>query len=313
MTPRMDDHPTGETAPPSPAPPELSYPGLSPQLLARVRQLWSARGLDFDGYWRLSVQQMRGFRALPRREMASSAQVDLVFLFDQCGIWVQALRPAAAMGRARQTAGLDPAQWHGIAAVAARLTEQIAALRVLTLCDLPMPAMQIARSISEDVDMMLAQLARRKLAERFVACRNVNEANDFWRRHIAGGRAFRTVTAKLYDIGLDQSWEADYAQWRQQVLTTLGAAAHSNALFAPEADRQRDLLNHDSLYFSTFRLHELCAYAHLIKPSLKEALDRAADTAPPEQTREARLARLAGPMGSILINQIRSLPRPDPS
>ena len=309
----MQDLSRGTAARRGPAPPELFYPGISPQLLARVRQLWSASGQDFDASWRMTVQRMRGFRELPRRDMDSSALVDLVFLFDQCAIWVHALRHAAAMGRARQIPGLEPAQWHGITAVAARLIEQISALRVLTTCELPMPAMQIARSISEDVDMILAQLARRKLAERFVACQNVDEANDFWRRHIAGGRAFRTVTTKLFDIGLDQSWEADYTQWRRRVLTTLGAAAHSNALSAPEAEHQRDLLTHDSLYFSTFRLHELCTYAHLIKPGLKEALEQAALAEPPEQTREATLARLAAPMGSILINQLQSLSQPDPS
>jgi len=309
----MDDHPNGEIAPPRPAPPELSYPGLSPQILARVLQLWSARGLDFDTHWRLVVPGMRGYRALPRHETASSAQVDLVFLFDQCGIWVQALHAAATMGHAHKVPGLDPAQWHGVAAVSARLIEQIAALRVLALSDLPMPAMQIARSISEDVDMILTQLARRKLAARFVACRDVDEANEFWRRHIAGGRAFRTVAAKLYDIGLDQSAGSDYAQWRAQVLTTLGAAVHSNALSAPDAPPRRGLLNHDSLYFTTFRLQELCAYAQLISPTLAEALEQASNTAPCAQTREARLARLAAPMSAVLVNQIQSLSWPGPS
>ncbi|WP_417720192.1 hypothetical protein [Salipiger sp.] len=307
----MSDDLIGEIVPLDSAPPELSYPGLSPQLLARVRQLWSAQGLDFDGPWRIAVRAMPGFRALPRIDTGTSAQVDLVFLFDQCVIWLKALNQAATQGRAQGTAGPDPAQWQGMTAVSARLIEQVTALRMLALTNLPMPAMQIARSISEDVDMMLALLARRKLAARFVACRDVEEANEFWRRHIAGGRAFRAVTEKLYDIGLDHSADTDYARWRQQVLAVLGAAVHSNALTPPEPDR-RGLVNDDSLYFSTFRLHELCAYAHLIAPDLSDALGRAAGMAAPAGAADARLAPLAAPLGRVLIQQIRSLSRPAP-
>ncbi|MCR8550318.1 hypothetical protein M4578_21055 [Salipiger sp. P9] len=295
------------------APPELSYPGLSPQLLARVRQLWSAQGLDFDRTWALTVRSLPGFRALPRPDGApSSAQVDLMFLFDQCVIWVKTLHAAAALGRQQQTEGLDPAQWHGLAAVSARLIDQVTALRLLALTDLPMPAMQIARSVSEDVDMMLVLLARRKLAARFTACRDVGEANEFWRRHIAGGRAFRAITEKLYDVGLDYSADTEYAQWRQQVLAILGAAVHSNALSlpAPAGTPGTVLQNDDSVYFSTFRIHELCAYAQLIRPGLTEALDRAADEAARSAMTGDGLAALAAPLSTVLLSQIQSLHQP---
>lgn len=310
----MSNDPTGEIATLRHALPELSYPGLSPQLLARVRQLWSARGLDFDSHWVLAVRSIPGFRAVPRLDGASSsAQVDLLFLFDQCLIWVKALQAAAEVGRAENSPGLDPAQWHGLAAVSARLIEQIIALRMLALTDLPMPAMQIARSVSEDVDMILVQLARRKLAARFVACRDVGEANDFWRRHIAGGRAFRAIAEKLYDIGLDQSADTEYAQWRQQVLTTLGAAVHSNALSPPATNAQQSLGSDDSIYFSTFRIHELCAYSQLIKPNLTAAIEQAAQSQPWSEDRRMRLARLAAPLSMILVNQIQSLSWPTAS
>ncbi|MBN9887815.1 hypothetical protein [Salipiger abyssi] len=291
------------------APPELSYPGLSPQLLARVRQLWSARGLDFDRAWARGVHSLPGFRALPRPEGApSSAQVDLVFLFDQCVIWLRALHAAAELGRRQETEGLDPAQWHGLAAVSARLTDQVSALRLLALTGLPMQAMQISRSVSEDVDMMLVLLARRKLAARFTACRDVEEANAFWRRHISGGRAFRAITEKLYDVGLDYSADTDYARWRRQVLAVLGAAVHGTALTPPTGDPA--LRNDDSVYFCAFRIHELCAYAQLIRPALTEALDRAADEAAQSGLADDGLAALAAPLSAVLLNQIQSLPQP---
>ncbi|MEQ8903155.1 MAG: hypothetical protein RID11_05270 [Roseovarius sp.] len=306
----MSDDLTGEITPLRPPRPEQSYPGLSPQLLARVEQLWSANGLEFDRSWKLAVRSLPGFRGLPRLDTPSSAQVDLVFLFDQCVIWVKALHAAAVAGKAQGTPGLYPEQWNGMAAVSARLIEQITALRILALTNLPMPAMQIARSVSEDVDMILAQLARHKLAARFVGCRDVDEANEFWRRHIAGGRAFRAVAEKLYNIGLDQSADTEYGQWRQKVLTILGAAVHSNALAPPPAERRRGLMNDDSIYFATFRIHELCAYSQLIKPNLTEALECAAQKQPPSNSQDARLARLAAPMSAVLINQIQSLAWP---
>lgn len=300
--------PIGGIIPLDSAAPELSYPGLSPQLLARVRQLWSAAGLDFDHGWRLGVRSLQGFRALPRVESAASTDVDLVFLYDQAVLWVRALHAAAAIGRHNAAHGLTPAQWHGLAALSARLTEQLAALRLLALTDLPMPAMQIARSLSEDVDMALVILIRRKLAERFAACRSAEEASDFWRRHIAGGRAFRAISEGLYAVGIDHSADTDYAKWRKSVLTTLGAAVHSNALRteAPRRHQGAVLVNGDSLHFATFRLHELCAFAQLLEPNLLGALSKAAKTAPSPSS----LAALAAPLGTIIINQIQSLSTP---
>lgn len=304
MTPQ---DPAIETLDPAPA--AQAYPGLSPQLLARVSQLWSAAGLDFDRHWRAAVRSLPGFRALPRTDPgAGSGDADLVFLFDQAITWVRAVHEAADTGRRHALPGLSPAQWHGLAALTARLTEQLAALRLLALTGLPMPAMQIARSVSEDVDMALVILIRRKQAERFAECSSVEEASAFWRRHIAGGRAFRAVSEKLYEVGIDHSADTDYARWREQVLTTLGAAIHSNAL-KTRFDTPRHanaLLNGDSLHFATFRIHELCSYAQLVQPQLTATLTAAAQADP----RNA-LAALAGPMTGILVHQIASLAPPE--
>ncbi|MDK3075018.1 hypothetical protein QO034_18165 [Sedimentitalea sp. JM2-8] len=309
----MSPHPPiGGIIPLDGAAPELSYPGVSPQLLARVRQLWSAAGLDFDHCWRLGLRSLPGFRAVPRVEAApASTDVDLVFLYDQAVLWIRALHEAAAIGRQHQTEGLAPAQWYGLAALSARLTEQLAALRVLALTDLPMPAMQIARSLSEDVDMVLVILIRRKLAERFAACRSAEEASDFWRRHIAGGRAFRAISERLYAVGIDHSADTDYAKWRKSVLTTLGAAVHSNALNTQVPQRQQGavLVNGDSLHFATFRIHELCAFAQLLEPDLKGALETVANTV----SSTCPLAALAGPLSGIIVNQIQSLSAPPAS
>ncbi|MGB0659795.1 MAG: hypothetical protein ACPGNV_06405 [Mangrovicoccus sp.] len=291
------------------AAPEMSYPGLSPQVLARIKQLWSAAGLDFDSHWRLGLRNLPGFRAVPKIDAsASSADVDLVFLFDQCVIWLRALHDAASDGHRHQADGLSGAQWHGLAAVSARLAEQIAALRLLALTNLPMPAMQIARSMSEDVDMALILLTRPKLAQRFSECQSVDEANDFWRRHIAGGRAFRSISEKLYAVGIDQSADTEYSKWRRSVLTTLGAAVHSNALNTQMPDHRQipALLSGDSLHFASFRIHELCAYAQLLDPKLTDALAGASAQAKPASP----LSALAAPLSGILVNQIQSLTTP---
>lgn len=291
-------------APPHRSAPELAYPGLSPQLLARVKQLWSARGLDFDQHWTAGIQSLPGFRATPRLEHATdSAGVDLVFLFDQCVLWIRALKRAAAAGHAAGAEGLTLAQWHGLAGICARLTDQLSALRLLALTGLPMPAMHIARSVSEDADMALVLLIRPKLAQRFSECRTVEDASEFWRRHIAGGRAFRAISERLYTVGIDHSADTDYAKWRKSVLTTLSTAVHSNALRIGASGQRpgQALLGEDSLYFATFRIHELCAYSQLLTPELSGWLQAA--TGPASDP----LGRIAAPLGGIIVSQIQSL------
>jgi hypothetical protein len=287
----------------------MSYPGLSPQLLARVRQLWSARRLDFDRSWHAGIRSLPGFRAVPRPDHpVDSAAVDLVFLFDQALLWVRAIHAAAVAGHGHAVPGLTPAQWHGLAGVTARLTDQMAALRLLSLTELPMPAMQIARSLSEDVDTALILLIRPKLAQRLAECRSAEDANDFWRRHIAGGRAYKAISEKLYSVGIDHSADTDYAKWRKSVLTILSTAVHGHLLgtagHLPAGDKV--LVNDDSLYFATFRIHEFCAYAQLVTPKLTALLDSTADTAP------GTFAPLAAPLSAILISQIQSLTAPVP-
>ncbi|MEY8828402.1 hypothetical protein AB9K34_08285 [Sedimentitalea sp. XS_ASV28] len=302
-----DSTPFAAIAPLLHAPPEQSYPGLSPQLLARIKQLWSARGLDFDQIWREGIRALPGFRAVPQIDAShDSAAVDLVFLFDQALLWVRALHAATAAGHSVSIDGLSAAQWHGLAGVTARLIEQMTALRLLALTELPLPAMQVARSLSEDADMALVLLIRPMLARRFSECSTAEDASDFWRRHIAGGRAFKAISEKLYSVGIDHSADTEYATWRKSVLATLSTAVHSNILNTtpPGARQDRALLNDDSLYFATFRIHELCAYAHLLAPELTDLLDKAGETA------AGTFAPLAAPLSGILVSQIQCLNAP---
>lgn len=250
------------------------YRGASPQLIAHTQQLWSARGLDLESTWLRTVGSLRGFRAadFPEEE-DSSAPMDAFFLFDQAIIWVASLHSAANFVASLQDVQLDRAQWSSLQAVTYRLMEQLDAVRMLFLSDLPIPSMQIARSISEDADMALAFLIRRKLAQRFTACRTTEEANEFWRRHISGGRAFRVVADRLYEVGLDFGKQGDYSDWRRDTLAILGTAAHTSFLrhsrsdgAATENGQFRD--THDCLEFVTLRLHEMCAYSNVLQERL---------------------------------------------
>lgn len=302
-----DSLPPGAIAPLFHTPPDLSYPGLSPQLLARINQLWSAKGLEFDEFWRAGIRTLPGFRAVPRFDTSTdSAAVDLVFLFDQALLWVRALHEAVAAGHTQGTEGMATAQWYGLAGVTARLIEQMTALRLLALTELPMPAMQIARSLSEDADMALVLLIRPKLAHSFAGCKTVEETNDFWRRHIAGGRAFKAISEKLYSVGIDHSADTEYAIWRKSVLTILNTAVHSNLLNARAPGPRQDdaLMTDDSLYFATYRIHELCAYAQLVTPALTSLLHRAGETS------HGSFAPMAAPLSDILVSQIQSLNSP---
>ncbi|WP_372837358.1 hypothetical protein [Puniceibacterium confluentis] len=256
---------------------EKSYAGLSPQLLARTRQMWSARNLELDQAWHATVGRLRGFRGVDGWDGGpDSGPVDNLFMLDQAIIWVGALNGTAALACDGRATRLDPAQWQALQALTFRMIEQLDAIRLLFLTELPAAAMQIARSISEDVDMALAFLARPKLARRFVDCATIDEANEFWRRHIAGGRAFKAVSEQLYRAGLEFDQAGEYAAWRKQVTAILGTAVHTSfrpgglALQRPGGGNLSQIC--DCLYFVTLRLQEMCAYSHVLQKDFGEDL-----------------------------------------
>lgn len=294
-------------APDQPIGPERFYREMSPQLAARLRQMWSARGHDLDKLWGECIRGLPGFRPLPMTERpeTDSRAHDRLCLFDQALIWTMALHQAAGAGIKIDGLLLGRDQLCALHILSGRVVETVAALRLLVLSELAVPALQLARSVSEDVDMLLALLLRRKLAQQFVACRSAEEANDFWRRHIAGGRAFRLVAEKLYSIGLDHSDQSEYGRWRREVLTLLGSAVHSSPL--GQGNRLRDAawpanpVARDCLEFVTHRLHELCAWAHLIDIGLEEDLTLISSTAGDE----ARLLVFAAGSRDILLDQMR--------
>lgn len=294
-------------APDQPVGPERFYREMSPQLAARLRQLWSARGHDLDKLWGECIRGLPGFRPLPPTAApeADSNAHDRLCLFDQALIWTMALNRAAREGMQMPGLRLDRGQFCALHLLSGRVIQTVSALRLLVLSELAIPALQLARSLSEDVDMLLALLLRPKLAQQFVACRTTDEANDFWRRHIAGGRAFRAVAEKLYSIGLDHSDQSEYGRWRREVLTLLGSAVHSSAL--GQGDRSQDAawpgnpVARDCLEFVTHRLHELCAWAHLIDMGLEEDLAVIARSRGPD----ARLLAYSAGSRDILLDQMR--------
>lgn len=243
--------------------PEAGYRHMSPQLAARTRQLWSARGLDFDLVWRTTIAALPGFRRHEVTDLPDDSHAsDRLFLFDQGIIWVRCLREAAEAGRGLSGLGLTPAQLESLAAVASRLGEELAALRLLQIEGLATPALQVARSVSEDVDMALVLLLRPRVAEQFATCRTLEQAEDFWRRHISGGRAFRVVAEQLYAVGLDHSDDSEYGRWRKQALQFLGTAVHTS--FLSGQPRPGDRRGEEALRFAALRIQELCAYAHVL-------------------------------------------------
>lgn len=257
---------------------EDSYRGVSPQLLARARQMWSVRGLDLDAAWRDTVGRLRGFRMMESwNDGIDSVSVDGVFMFDQALIWVASLNASAATVPELQQTQLTRQQWEAVHAVTLRMIEQLDAIRLLFLTKLSSPSMQIARSVSEDVDMVLALLSRPKLARRFVECTTVDEANEFWRRHIAGGRAFRAVSEQFYRSGLEFDQTGEYAIWRKSVMAILGTAVHTSFQTAKASGARnsntRSAATCDCLYFVTLRLQEMCAYSHVLQKNLREDLD----------------------------------------
>lgn len=282
------------------------YIGVSPQLLARVRMIWSALGLDLDAFWREGVQRMPGFREIEHPvDFNDSRPVDLLLLFDQGCIWIDNLRRVCRMLPEHcPEARMTRAQVVGLIAIADRLREELAAARVLALSGLAMPAMQISRSISEDVDLGLALLVRRKIAQAFVECRGPEDAAEFWRRHVSGGRSFRLVTEALYQFGLDYSEDSDYVRWRKEVLVFLGSAVHTSFVPRnPEGPVGLNATAQECLNFATIRLQEMCAYSMVLGRDLIRDLG----AVKPADEMAARRLRFARDGGEIIIDQMRWL------
>ncbi len=285
------------------------YLGVSPQLLARVRQSWIAHRLDLDAVWRESIQKLPGYGEIDALPVFNDSRpIDLLLLFDQACCWIDAVRRAAAMLDGRPETRLTPEQARGLVAVTNRLRDELAAVRTLTIAGLAMPAMQISRSISEDVDLGLALLVRRRLAQAFVECRTPEDAAEFWRNHVSGGRAFRLVAQALYRFGLDYSEDSDYVRWRKEVLVFLGSAVHTSFVGAasgdgPVSDGPLNGAAQECLYFATMRMQEMCAYALVIGGDFKSDLagiggdDALADN-------QLRFVRDGG---EIIIDQMRWL------
>jgi hypothetical protein len=285
------------------------YRHVSPQLLARVRQLWSSRGLDLDSIWREAIGELPGFRSLDHTHgPQDSHPVDHLLLFDQAAIWVHCLVTgtrcvwrATATGR---RSALSGDQLRGLLAILTRLRDEIAAVRVLAVSDLHVPALQIIRSISEDVDMALVVLLRPKVARQFAECRSPQEAGEFWKRHVAGGRAFRAVAEQLYRVGLDYSEDSSYARWRKEVQVLLGAAVHTSYVGGSGSGMTAT----DCLYFAALRLQELCVYSLMLGQALRADLARGAATA---DAAELPMLRVALVGGEIVLDQMRWLTAAD--
>lgn len=277
---------------------------MSPQLLARVRQNWSALGLDLDLVWREAMASAPGFAVVEPGDGTDSRPVDLLLLFDQGYLWVDALRRELDGPCTDAEARLTPEQAFGLGAVAGRLCDEIAAVRMLALAGLVTPAMQVSRSLSEDVDLALAIMVRRRIAAAFAACRSPEDAAAFWRRHIAGGRAFQIVAQALYERGLDRTEDSDYARWRREVLAFLGAAVHGSAIGrrAGPVDALGPALQ-ECLYFATVRLQEFAAYGMVVGAELRADLARRAPSSPGAGQRLRFL--LHG--GGVLVDQMRWL------
>ncbi|MDU9004451.1 hypothetical protein [Sedimentitalea todarodis] len=299
---------TTSFAAPAFVPFDARYPGVSPQLLARTRQMWSAGRLDLDEVWHKTIGRFRGSQTIGNWNLAAdSGPIDQFLMFEQAAIWVASLNATAAMAVDRPHTMLTNPQWRALHALTFRMIEQLDAIRLLFLTGLPTPSLQIARSISEDIDMALAFVSRPKLAARFIDCATIEEANEFWRRHIAGGRAFKAVSEQLYRAGLEFDQSGEYAAWRKNVKAILGTAVHSayrspepmGALRSAGPDRKTS----DCLYFVTLRLQEMCAYSHVLTKDFGEDLEAIRHARQPNS--EDDLGCLTARISKITVEQLR--------
>lgn len=145
------------------------------------------------------------------------------------------------------------------------------------------------------------------MARRFVECRTPADAGDFWKRHIAGGRAFRAVAEQLYRAGLDYSDDSTYARWRKEVQVLLGAAVHTSSLGTHATSSRSGPLSgaaQEGLHFAALRLQEMCAYSLILGRAMRKDLAEIAPRAGPAEQVAIRVV-LEG--GDVILDQMRWL------
>lgn len=247
------------------------YPELSSKLKRRFLEICKKNEIDYKSLWADSRKSLLRKRITKCREDIREQASAYLFILDFCLIWFVKYTDVLAISFFSVSIDKKADRKHNvITLICWRICAEIIAIRKLVLEGLDVPAKQILRAMSENLDALGLAALSEEFCEDFVNDQEVEHANKTWYKHISKGKA-----RKLIQEGLPLNIRDiidELEMYRDQEEKVLSAAAHPSYISSfvslfPEFDENRDSDNIGiSSVFSPFSLRTLryCAYRLLM-------------------------------------------------
>ncbi|KJF73110.1 hypothetical protein RP75_12930 [Agrobacterium arsenijevicii] len=194
-----------------------------------------------------------------------------LFILDFCIIWFSSYTEALAVAFLVRRQNSERDDQHNVAnLISWRICTELVAIRKLILEGLDVPAKQILRSMSENLDALGLATISAEFCSDFIEDQDVENANKTWHKYISKGKARKLIKNNLPVYFAEKLTEHDI--YREEEEKVLSAAAHPSFISSfvslfPEYD---EVLDSDSIgisnVFSPFSLRTLryCSYRLLM-------------------------------------------------
>jgi hypothetical protein len=247
------------------------YPKLDPNLKRRFLAACESEAINYEALWsRNRANLLRGKIGACREDVLGKASAHL-FILDFCIIWFSSYTEALAVAFLVRRQNSERDDQHNVAnLISWRICTELVAIRKLVLEGLDVPAKQILRSMSENLDALGLATISAEFCADFIEDQDVENANKTWHKYISKGKARKLIKNNLPVYFAENITEHDI--YREEEEKVLSAAAHPSFISSfvslfPEYD---EVLDSDSIgisnVFSHFSLRTLryCSYRLLM-------------------------------------------------
>ncbi|MGV1954249.1 hypothetical protein ACQZ5G_10940 [Agrobacterium sp. 22-214-1] len=247
------------------------YPELDPNLKRRFLAACKSEAINYGALWSENrANLLRGKIGPCREDIVGKASAHL-FILDFCIIWFSSYTEALAVAFLVRRQNSERDNQHNVAnLISWRICTELVAIRKLVLEGLDVPAKQILRSMSENLDALGLATISAEFCADFIEDQDVGHSNKTWHKYISKGKARKLIKNNLPVYLTDKLNDHDI--YREEEEKVLSAAAHPSFISSfvslfPEYD---DVLDSDNIgisnVFSPFSLRTLryCSYRLLM-------------------------------------------------
>lgn len=220
------------------------YPKLPRQLKHLFLQFCRSQSVEYEKFWLASKSQLLPDRIGPCKPEILSDVSSNLFLLDYCIVWFSYYSEALTAALIIQSSqDENKYQRSSINLISWRITAELIAIRKLVLSGLDVPAKQILRSMSENLDALSLAAVDSNFCADFVKDQDVEHSNKTWYKYISKGKVRSHVNEQL-PANLRELL-SHHEEFRKQEETVLSAAAHPSfmsgfASLFPNYDEKND-------------------------------------------------------------------------